>query len=599
MKTFLTIGSICITFGAFAQLPEAIKLTDNEQFEKATAVFKRIVESSPTSGEAWFYLGENYFAEDRSDSAEAAYRRGIQVNPTYALNYAGLGKVLHEQGKATEAQAQFAKATETAELKSNKYSKAQIAATYREEAEGLVAGKQPDHAAALVLIKKAIDLYPKDPEAYILKGDVQFDQNPRDGSAPLENYKQAMQLDPLNAKPVARKAFMYYRAKNFPSSIEEYTNAITLDPGFAPAYRGRAEAYFMARDFDKANADMQKYLQLNSGSTSARVRNAQFLFLVKKYDQSLSEIQALENEGVKNMVLKRLKAFDLTEKGDFAAANTTMKEYFAEQPTDKVISLDYEYQGKIYQGLAKDLEKNPPINIDPNGTAQVNGDVAHYAGSTPNADGSTTVSFKLAPYDSLAAEMYLKAARMDKAKDYLYLEAAKAFNDAKAYGKAVSAMQEKINAGKPEVNDWYYLGAMANRAKMYQTADSAWAEYIAKQPNIYQGYLYRARARAGMDTAEVKTWSAKPYYEEVIRKMKPEEQDGHKADLEEAYNYMGLFYLYNEAGMDRAKAKCWFEKVSALGAGTSITQQVDETFLKMKELKSVEPSDCELSSVPK
>ena len=226
-----------------------------------------------------------------------------------------------------------------------------------------------------------------------------------------------MQLDPLNAKPVARKAFMYYRAKNFPSSIEEYTNAITLDPGFAPAYRGRAEAYFMARDFDKANADMQKYLQLNSGSTSARVRNAQFLFLVKKYDQSLSEIQALENEGVKNMVLKRLKAFDLTEKGDFAAANTTMKEYFAEQPTDKVISLDYEYQGKIYQGLAKDLEKNPPINIDPNGTAQVNGDVAHYAGSTPNADGSTTVSFKLAPYDSLAAEMYLKAARMDKAKD--------------------------------------------------------------------------------------------------------------------------------------------------------------------------------------
>ena len=140
---------------------------------------------------------------------------------------------------------------------------------------------------------------------------------------------------------------------------------------------------------------------------------------------------------------------------------------------------------------------------------------------------------------------------------------------------------------------------MANRAKMYQTADSAWAEYIAKQPNIYQGYLYRARARAGMDTAEVKTWSAKPYYEEVIRKMKPEEQDGHKADLEEAYNYMGLFYLYNEAGMDRAKAKCWFEKVSALGAGTSITQQVDETFLKMKELKSVEPSDCELSSVPK
>ncbi|MEO5584040.1 MAG: tetratricopeptide repeat protein [Flavobacteriales bacterium] len=599
MKTFLTLGSICIAFGTFAQLPEAIKLTDNEQFENATAAFKRIVESSPNSGEAWFYLGENYFAEDRSDSAEAAYRRGIEVNPSYALNYAGLGKVLHGQGKANEAQAQFAKATEIAELKTNKYSKPQIADTYREEAEGLLAGQSPDYTAALALIQKAIDLDPKDPEVYILKGDALFERNPRDGSAPLENYKMAMQLDPMNAKPVARKAFMYYRAKNFPSSIEEYTNAVTLDPGFAPAYSGRAEAYFMARDFDKANADMQKYLQLNSGSTSARVRNAQFLFLVKKYDQSLSEIQALENEGVKNIVLKRLKAFDLTEKGDFAAADSTMKEYFAQQPADKVISLDYEYQGKIYQGLAKDLVKNPPVTIDSNGTAQVNGNVAKYAGTKKNADGSSEVSFTLTPYDSLAAEMYLKAARMDKAKDYLFVDAAKAFTDARAYDKAVSAMREKINGEKPEVNDWYYLGAMANRAKQYQTADSAWAEYIAKQPNIYQGYLYRARSQAGMDTAEVKSWSAKPYYEEVIRKMKPEEQESHKADLEEAYNYMGLYYLYSTTEMDRAKAKCWFEKVSALAAGTSITQQVNDTFLKMKELKNVEPSDCELTEVPK
>lgn len=598
MKTILTVGFACVALGATAQLPEAIKLTDNEQFEKATAAFKRILSAAPTSGEAWFHLGENYFANDRSDSAEAAYRRGLEVNPSYPLNYAGLGKVLREHGKDAEAQGQLDKATEVALLKSNKFSKEQIAATYREVAEGLLAGKSPDYDAALAMVQKAIDLYPKDPEAYILKGDVLFDRNPRDGSAPLENYKKAMELEPMNAKPVARKAFMYYRAKNFPGSIEEYTNAITLDPGFAPAYRGRAEAFFMARDFDKANADMQKYLQLNSGSISARVRNAQFLFLVKKYDESLSEIQALENEGVKNMVLKRLKAFDLTEKGDFAAAESTMQEYFKEQPADKVISLDYEYYGKIYQGLAKELETNPAIKIV-NGTAQVNENAAKFTGSVENADGTTTVNFNLTPYDSLAAEMYLKAARMDKTKDYLFLEAAKAFTDAKAYGKAVSTMREKVRGDRPEVNDWYYLGAMANRAKMYQTADSAWAEYIAKQPNIYQGYLYRARSQAGMDTAEVKTWSARPNYEEVIRKMKPEDREKHKDDLEEAYNYMGLYYLYNEADMDRAKAKCWFEKVSTLDAGTSITQQVNNTFLKMKELKDVTPSECGLDPMPK
>ncbi len=566
----MTIGLSCAALGSFAQLPEAIKLTEREQFEKAASAFKAIVQAAPNSGEAWFYMGENYFANDRPDSAALAFRKGIEVNPSYPLNYAGWGKVLRDEGKDADAQAQFDKATETALLKTNKFSKQQIAAAYREVAEGLLAGDHPDHDAALALLQKAIDLYPKDAEAYILKGDALFDRNPRDGSAPLENYKKAMELEPLSARPVARKAFMYYRAKNFPVSVEEYTNAIALDPGYAPAYRGRAEAWFKDRNFDKATADMKKYLELNAGNISARVRNAQFLFLVGQYDESLKEIQALEQEGVKNMTLKRLKAFDLAEKGEFQAADSALQLYFAEQPKAKVISVDHEYQGKILQGLAKELA------------------------AAPDAGMATS-----ARYDSLAGEQYMAAAGMDPSKDYLYVEAAKAYTDAKAYGKAVSAMRAKVKGPKPEVNDWYYLGAMANRAKMYQTADSAWAMYTTKQPNIYQGYLYRARSQAGMDTAEAKSWTAKPFYEEVIRKMKPEEKETQKADLEEAYNYMGLYYLYNQSGVDRAKAKCWFLKVSALNAGTSITQQVNNVFLKMKELKDVTPAEtCDLEQQP-
>src|SRR5690606_23250293 len=112
MKKFLTIGLACLTIGASAQLQEAIKLTDKEQFEKASSAFKHIVEAQPNNGEAWFYMGENFFANDRTDSAEASYRRGVEVNPNFPLNYAGLGKVLREKGKTSEAQAQFDKATE-------------------------------------------------------------------------------------------------------------------------------------------------------------------------------------------------------------------------------------------------------------------------------------------------------------------------------------------------------------------------------------------------------------------------------------------------------------------------------------------------------
>ncbi len=572
MKIIFTMGLLGATLAANAQLAEAIKLTEREQFEKATSAFKAILESTPNSGETWFYMGENYFANDRSDSAGLAFRHGAEVNPSFALNYAGMGKVLREQGKNAEAQVQFDKALEIAQNKANKYTKPQMATVYREVAEGLLVGEQPDYNAALEFLQKSIDLDPKDPVTYILKGDALFQRNPRDGSAPLENYKKAMELRPLDAEPVARKGFMYYRAQNFPVSIEAYTDAIALDPAYAPAYRGRAEAYFKNRDFPKATADMKRYLELNAGNTSARVRNAQFLFLVGQYDQSLAEIRALEQEGVKNLVLRRLKAFDLFEKGDHLEADSTLKSYFAEQPAEKVISVDYEYAGKILQGLGKDLM----------------------------ADSAAAVAkgIKAMPYDSLAGEMYLKAARMDASKEYLYLEAAKAFTDGRAYTKAVQAMRQKVAGARPEVNDWYYLGAMANRARMYLTADSAWAQYITRQPNIYQGYLYRARSQAGLDTAEVKTWGALPYYVQVIQKMKPEERDGHKADLEEAYNYMGLYFLYNKEDQDRAKAKCWFLKVSELNAGTSITQQVNNTFLRMKELKDLAPGACGPEDLP-
>ena len=556
-------------------LPDAIKLTDKEQFEKATVAFNALLTADPQNGEAWFYLGENYWSNDRTDSADFCYKRGASVSPKFPLNDVGIGKVLWLQGKVLEAQAQFDKAVATACDKANKCSKPLQASTYREVAEALSQGNSKNLVKALEFIAKSQEFDPKNAETFILKGDVLFDQNPTDGGTPLENgFKPAINLDPLNAKPVARKAFMYYRGKNFTASIEEYSKAIAIDPLFAPAYSGRAEAYFMARDFEKATADMNKYLELNKGSQSARIRNAQFLFLVKKYDESLNEIQALEAQGVKNIVLVRLKAYDLTEKADFVAAAATMKLYMAEQPEAKVISLDYEYLGKIYQGLVpKPVPPAPPVP----------GAVV-----TPPQVPAMTMN-----YDSLAAEMYLKAARMDRSKGYLFADAAKAYSKAKLFDRAIAAMREKIAQGKPEANDFYFLGDAANKGKRWLTADSAWATYIQRNGEAYQGYKFRARAQNNLDSSETKTFAAKAFYEQVLQKMKPEEKEKYKADLEEALNYMGLYNLYNKEAKDLPKARCYFEKVKALNAGTSITKQVNEVMLLTKDLKDVAPGNCD------
>ncbi len=580
MTAALLLGAV--TFVNAQSLADAIKLTEKEQFEQADAAFDRLLAADPANAEAWFYRGENFFANEHLDSALISFDRGIVANANFPLNHAGKGKVLRALGRKADATAPLDRAIALATEKANKFPKPAVSNAYREVAAALLEGADKDFATAQTHLTKAVELDPKNARAFVLRGDAYFEQNPRDGTTPLDNYKQAINLEPLNPLPVSRKAFMYYRANNFQGAIAEYGNAIALDAAFAPAYRGRAEAYLKAREFDKAAADMNKYLELNSANMSARVRQAQFLFLVGKYDESLNEINALEAKGVKNVTLKRMKAYDLTEKGDFAAAHAAMEAYYAEQPVDKRIALDHEYMGKIYLGMAKAVNEG-----------QARGTNGNTTGVVTNPDGTSTLTFKPAPYDSLAAEEFLLGARMDRTKEHLFIEAGKAFSQARAHDRAIAAYREKI-AAKPEVNDWYYLGNVANRAKRFDVADSAWTQYIAKQPNIYQGYLYRARAKAGADTADVKTWAAKADYEEALRKMKPEERDRAKADYEEALNFMGLYFLYDKTAMDRAKAKCFFEKVSALNANTSITKQVNEVFLKMKELKDVAPGDCEV-----
>jgi tetratricopeptide (TPR) repeat protein len=550
-KTILLGAAVLATLSLSAQgLPEAVKLTDREQFEKATSIFNRVLATDPQNSEAWFLMGENYFASERSDSAMVCFSRGASVNGRYPLNHVGMGKVMWTKGQAAEAKTQFDKAIAAATDKANKFGKPLQARTYREVAQAYAEGNQKDLAKSQEMIAKALELDPKDPETYILKGNVLFEANPRDGSAPLENYKQAAQLDALNAKPVSKKGFMYYRAKNYAAAIEEYTKAIGIDASYAPAYSGRAEAYFMARDFEKATVDMNKYLELNSGNTSARVRNAQFLFLVGKYQESLNEIAALEAAGVKNVTLKRIKGYDQVELKDPAGAKTTLDAYFAEQSPEKVIAGDWEYYGKALVGLGQ---------------------------------------------DSLGAENMLKAGRLDRTKDYNFVEASKAFSKAKAYDKSIAAMKEKIATGKPETNDYYYLGDAANKGKRWMTADSAWATYIERNPNAYQGYKFRARAQAGMDTLaiEQRTWAAKLYYEQMLVKMKPEEKEKYKADVEEALNYMGLYHLYSKEARDLPKSRCYFEKVKALNAGTSITKQVTDVMLQTKELKDVAPGSCD------
>lgn len=526
-------------------LKEAVALTEKEQFERATAEFKKLLAGAPNDGQTWFFFGENYYYNERLDSALKCYDRGASVDPLFPLNHAGLAKISWVRGDKQQAQVSADRALTLATDKARKHPRTLQALTYREVAEVYASAPDFDPIKAQAHIDKAIELDPNDAESYILKGDILFDVDPSRASEPLLWYKKAIETAPQAARPVTKKAFIYHRGANYKLAIEEYTKAISLDPSFAPAYRGRAESYFMNKEVDKATADYAKYLELNKGNVSARVRYAKFLYLVGKYAESMQEIAALEGEGAKDPTLKRIEGYDLVELKDFANAVKVLDAYFDMQPVENVIPTDLEYYGRALAALGN---------------------------------------------DSLAAEKTLFAARMPKADPGLYTEAAKLYARIKRYGMAVTCHEEKLKRAGLGETDWYFLGRDAYKAGLYAKSDSAWAQYIAKRPDLHQGYLGRARANERIDSLKT-TWQARPFYEEVVRKIKPEDREKYKVDLEEAYFYLGFQAFKGEKSM--GLARCYFEQVKDLNAGTANTK-VGSDMLLTKELKDVAPLDCGL-----
>ena len=79
------------------------------RFAEARAEFQRAIERDPTFAPSYTNLAEAWLREGKLEEAEAWYRRSLAVKPSAAAHN-GLGTVLRERGRSTEAAEQFQQA---------------------------------------------------------------------------------------------------------------------------------------------------------------------------------------------------------------------------------------------------------------------------------------------------------------------------------------------------------------------------------------------------------------------------------------------------------------------------------------------------------
>lgn len=536
-------------------LEEAKKLTENEQYEAATAVYQQLISREPANGNLYYFFGDNYLLGDNADSAMIVFEQGQKADPANLLLQIGRAKSLMDRMSVREAKSAAEKDPSNAEAAS-RYAEAQkrvadaqklideavakapakSAQVLIEAAEALIHYTNKDLDKAKTLLDRAQTIEPKNPEVQLLLGDIYTELN--NGTLAANYYNEALRLDTTSARGIVSKGRLYKRSTNYEGAAAEFEQAIQLDPNYAPAYRELGEAYFRLGRLEKAKEQYRKYLELSRNNCNARIRYASFLYLSKDYANGLVEINQVKQKcDSGNVTLLRVESYCYYETKDYARALSVCNRLFEKLTEDKRSVTDYEYYGKILVAAGR---------------------------------------------DTAGIESLRRAYRMDPSRVDLLTELSNAYMKAKRYPESIQVLNEKITLGKDvKVADYFNLGRSYYFNLQFAPADSAMMKVNELSPKYASGYLWRAKANTQIDSTS-ELGLAKPHYEKYIELAEADSANAAKynSGLTEAYGYLAYYFILKK---DNASALIYLRKKALLPLEPEDKKNVEDAIKQLSK----------------
>ena len=188
-----------------------------EYWYRATKDFDRAIEIQPDNYVAYYLRGSVYMLQNavknHYEKAISDYNRAIQLQPNHTTSYVKLGKAYYMIGEYEKAIASYTKALQL------------------EPSEVVVIGRGRLTSTL---------------------GQVQIDDS---------NCNQALTCRGTNRYSDAVIYYLrgstYLRMRNFDGAIEDYTQAIQIDPNFSSAYRDRGFSYLANNNINSAIQDFE------------------------------------------------------------------------------------------------------------------------------------------------------------------------------------------------------------------------------------------------------------------------------------------------------------------------------------------------------
>ena len=533
-KTIVYFGLfVFCTFISSAQsIQEARKLTDNEQYEEASAMYQKLIAVNVTNANLYYYFGDNLLSSDNADSAKIVFEKGKTIDANNALLKIGSAKLLldalgvHEtksaldkDGNNPELKARHEDAVANVALAGKLISEALVnvplkdPTLYIEAAEAFIHYTNKDLDKAKIYLDKANGIDQKNAEINLLYGDIYAELI--NGTLAAEYYNKAQELNKSSARAIVSKGGLYFRSTNYEGAAEEDQRAIQLEPSYAPAHRALGDAYLKQGKLEKAKEEYRKYLELSKNNCTARIKYAALLYFSKNYSEALSELsQVSERCDSNNLKMLRLQSYCYCETKDYNKGLLAVDHLFRLVPIEKRLDKEYEYYGKLLIGVDK---------------------------------------------DSLGIEQLQKAYALDPSRVDLLSEIANAWFKLKQYSNAIYYFQQKLAQGKDlKSAEYYNLGRSYYYINQFGAADSSFMKVNELSPTYVSGWLWRADASSHIDSTS-ESGFAKPFYEKYVELAETDSTNATKytSGLIKSYGYLAYFCILKK---DTACALIYLKK---------------------------------------
>jgi serine/threonine-protein kinase len=233
-------------------------------------VLQDLVLRQPANPALHFYLGVNLAGQRKSDAAEAACRKAIDLKPDFPEAHINLGVVLNDQRKHAQAEAAGRRAIDLKPDASEAYNTL-----------GNALGRQGRHGEAEAAYRKAIDLRPDLAAAHSNLGNVLLGQGKY--AAAEAAHRKAIALQPDLAAAYNNLSGALFTQQKYGAAEAACRKAIDLKPHFPEAHNNLGNALMAQRQYGAAERAYRAAIALQPDQAAAHNNLGAALYMQGKH----------------------------------------------------------------------------------------------------------------------------------------------------------------------------------------------------------------------------------------------------------------------------------------------------------------------------